>query len=532
MLESDSVTLQHGRDANSTRSVANILAVLVILAIALALRCWGAFADLPYIFHPDEPVNLQIIQGMLITGDLDPHAFLYPSFQYYVNVGAAILFVVIPHWIAGNPVEFLPPLSIAMGSTFAPDPGSVELYRTVSICGGVLSVFLVYRIAKQAAGRRIGLLAAALAAVSPLLVDDCRHVTPDSYVVLFQLMTILASFAIAMNGKWSAYVAAGVAIGFTAASKYNGAIGCLFPIAAHFARVGLSSAAILRLVLAGGVSAVTFVVVCPYILIDHVQFATDLVYQKQTYSSSHAGMEGDSASWYLGEIVRATGIAALFAAFQMVSGFRRRDVRTGILACFALLYFAFIISFQIRNDRTLLPIIPCVLILAAMFVAYLRSADSVLSRVSSGLRTSLIAACVVAMIATPLYSTVARAVQLQRVDSRTTAREWIDANLPRGSVLLVESYSPYADPDRFAIVRSERAIDHPLSWFSEQGIEYVVLSQVMYARYFRAPFDHPSDTARYVALMKQFQLVKGFTDGGLEILVYRVIPAESNAAPQ
>ncbi len=80
----------------------------------------------------------------------------------------------------------MPPLSIAMGSTYAPDAGAVFLYRMVSISVGAVSVLLMYLVGNRARDVRTGLIAAILAAVSPLLVADCQHVTPDSYVVFFE----------------------------------------------------------------------------------------------------------------------------------------------------------------------------------------------------------------------------------------------------------------------------------------------------------------------------------------------------------
>jgi hypothetical protein len=195
------------------------------------------------------------------------------------------------------------------------------------------------------------------------------------------------------------------------------------------------------------------------------------------YSSSHAGMEGHALTWYFGELIVSTGLALLLAALQIIDGIRRRSAVTWIIAVFAVTYFVFISLFQIRNDRTLLPVIPCVLALAAMFVVRVARDDDLLRKRSPKTRQALAAVCLIAMIVTPLGATVSRTLQLTRLDSRTTARVWMDANLPEHAIVAVESYSPYVDYRRFHIVYAERAIDHPPQWYFDQGVNFLVLNQ-------------------------------------------------------
>ncbi len=97
---------------------------------------------------------------------------------------------------------------------------------------------------------------------------------------------------------------------------------------------------------------------------------------------------------------------------------------------------------------------------------------------------------------------------------------WISTELPPHATIVVESYSPYVDPARFIVVPAERAIDHPPSWYADQQIDYLVLSEGMYGRYFSAAHDHQREVVRYVQLMDSMQLVKEFDDGGFEVLVY------------
>ena len=467
---------------------------------------------------------------MLANRDPNPH--LYPSLPYYANALAALLFNALPALWSGTAPIFLEPISITMGATFAPDPDAVALYRGVSILVGTISVLLMYAIGKRTCGVSAGLVAALLASVSPSLVAHSRYVTPDGYVILFELLAMLASCAIVGTGKRACYVAAGIAVGAAAASKYNGALVCIFPIVAHVLRRGWAPRATGPLWIAAVASVLAFLIFNPYILLD-AGSVLGVIYQFRTYSSPHQGMEGNVLLFYLQQLWLTTGLASVLALAQAVLGLRRKSAPTILLVSFAAVYFLFISSFTIRNERTLLPMVPCVLLLAAIFVADLASAKSALRSASPMLRRTALVALGIALLYAPSLRTIKQAVALTTIDSRTTAREWINSNLPEHSLVAVESYAPFVSPARFRVTQSERAIDRPPAWYVRNGVDYVVLSQGMFGRYFDDPKHYAADALRYVELVKSMALVKRFTDGGYEVSVYqtRREPATESAAP-
>jgi 4-amino-4-deoxy-L-arabinose transferase-like glycosyltransferase len=496
--------------------------LLALLMFALALRLWGAFFDLPYIYHPDEPIHIDVIQAMYTTGNPNPHYFQYPTLFYYLNALAACIYFGVPSAISGSPWLLMPPTNLVMGTTYAIDADAVALFRSLTICAGVLSVFLVYLIGSRAQGIRTGLIAAALMAISPLLVADCRHVTPDTFVVVFVLLTILASLSVAESGRWGIYAVAGVAVGAAAASKYNGALAGLCVVAAHFLRFGFTPKQWGRLALAGVTSMLAFFVCSPFVVLDFRSALADITYQFHHYSGEHAGMDGNAPLWYLGELWVGTGIAAALSVAQIARLGRHRSPLSVVLAGFAIGYMLFISTFGIRNDRTLLPVIPCVLLLAAMFVvdfgSWLQSAKH---GISPMLGRVLLVALGLALMISPLRLALQQTLQLTTVDSRATAREWINTVLPPNSLVAIESYSPFVDPSRFRLVKSERAIDHELDWYLDQGVDYVILNQPMFGRYFAHPPQYPEEVALYQHLMDSLTLVKRFDDGGYVVDIYR-----------
>jgi 4-amino-4-deoxy-L-arabinose transferase-like glycosyltransferase len=492
-----------------------------ILILAAGLRLWGAFYDLPYIFHPDEPVNIDSIQNMIVNGDANPHDFRYPALMYDVDAVVGGLYFKTHSVLTGTPISLHPPLSIAMGSTYAPSADAVVVFRTVTICAGLLAVLVTFFVGGRVFGHDAGVGAALLVAISPILVAEGRFVTPDTWVVLFSLLTILWAVRIVQSGQLSAYVLSGIAIGATAAAKYNGAIVCVAVVAAHFVHYGVNPREWWRLAFSGAVSILAFIAVMPFAILDFHGFMEGWTRQVGIYGTRHDGMEGNALFWYLSELWSTCGVAIILAICELIRLARAKEALPLVAVCFGVLYLLFIGMFNLRNDRTLLPVVPCVALLASSFIVFLWSKQSALLRVSPTVRSLALIALGVALVVTPLRVVIERTLNLTRIDSRTTAREWINSNLPEHSRVAVESYSPYVDPARFSIFQSERAIDHAADWYADNGIEYVVLSQGLFGRYFTDPQRHAAEILRYQTLMRSLTLVRAFDDGGYSVLVYR-----------
>ena len=156
----------------------------MILLLALALRLYAVNHRLPYIYHPDEPLHLRIAWRIFITGDWNPDFFNYPSLFLYANVVAYWLYYGVGHLLGWLPAAdpSAAPMTLVLGSSFAPDPMLALLGRLVSVALGVGTVGLVYRAGRSLTGKpTAGLLAALMAALSPTLVVHSRYVTPDIY---------------------------------------------------------------------------------------------------------------------------------------------------------------------------------------------------------------------------------------------------------------------------------------------------------------------------------------------------------------
>ncbi|MBV8996937.1 MAG: hypothetical protein JO287_25280, partial [Pseudonocardiales bacterium] len=88
-----------------------------LLLLALVLRLVGLTTDLPYMHHPDEPVNLRVIDAMVANGDANPHFFNYPSLFFYLHA-AFHLDGPLLGWIPG--LAERAPVSTLMGVSYDP----------------------------------------------------------------------------------------------------------------------------------------------------------------------------------------------------------------------------------------------------------------------------------------------------------------------------------------------------------------------------------------------------------------------------
>ncbi len=506
-----------------------LLLGLVVL-IALLVRIWGLCADLPYIYHPDEPVAIEISLRMFKTGDMNPHFFHWPSLLFYVNFLAYI-----PYYLFGKlvgvfqtPESILAPVQVLLGVTYAPMPTLVLVGRCVSLCFGIGLAVLAYLIGKRLTTRAwVGLLAAALVAVSSTAIWHSRWIAPDTMATFFVLGSVYASLRLYQEGRTRDYALAAVCVGLAASSKYNAVLTMLPLLTAHVLRHGRQSLKERNLYIALFVAALVFLHTMPFALLDFREFYSGLVFDSQHYSTGHAGWEGDAARWYLEYLLNTTGPILPLALLGIVWGIASRSREVAIVSTFPVVYLPFICSFVVRFDRILLPALPLLFILAAVALFQLhgrlaRSTSRVIRYISLATLGALALAAVVLMSARSVQNNL----QLNTVDSRETARVWIAENLPPGAKIAIESYAPFVDPERFAVQGFVWLIDHTPDWYIEQGFEFLVAAQGTFGRFYAEPEKYAAEIAQYDALSDRFELVRLFTDGGYEVRVYRVHPEQ------
>ncbi|MEO5952747.1 MAG: hypothetical protein ABIQ44_09805, partial [Chloroflexia bacterium] len=325
--------------------------------------------------------------------------------------------------------------------------------------------------------------------------------------------------------KW--YVLAGVGVGLAASTKYNAVLIVVTLVAAHFLRNGWVGWRDKRLYGAIALAGVAFFVASPFALFDVWTFLHGANSEGEHYLSGHVGMDGNTLAWYI-EYLRSTeGVIVLLGLFEVVRGIFARSKAVMLLSVFPVAYFVFINQFAVRNDRTILPMLPFAFLLGASFLW--EGWSWVVRRGGSAKMAGQVAVGIMAMVAVafPLGQMVINSnIREDGVRSREVASAWVSENIAAGKKVALEPYSPYVDPGKYQVQAFGALIDEPPDWYKEQGFDYLVFSAGRYDRYFQEAERYPNEVGRYNALFALFKLVKDFPDEKYEIRVYEVDGAQ------
>ncbi|MGK7911707.1 MAG: ArnT family glycosyltransferase [Synechococcus sp.] len=496
----------------------------IIVLIALGIRVWGVNFGLPNLFHPDEPNKIIMAQNMFKTGDLNPHYFKKPTLFIYINALAYIPYFLIGKLLGllDKPTDILSPIVLEGGVGYSPMPSVVLMGRMLTVLISTASIIAIFFVGKQISGRNaVGLLAAIMMTASPINVENSRYITSNAFLTFFVVAVTWTAVRIFQTGKTKYYIFAGIATGLAISSKYPGILVGIIPLVAHFLQSKGNRITDNRLRLAAIFVVVAFFSTTPFALLDPVTFLKDTLGEFFHYSSGHPGMEGKSLEFYVNLMWKNAGIFYILAAFGILTGLLRRSKEIFLLSIYPVVYFIFICSFTVRNDRTFLPMSPLMFLLAASFITYLfGNAKALKSNAARQLSIFFITALLVTSLITPTSRVIAKADRLLRVDSRETARVWISENFLPGTNFAIERYSPFIDPELFSVHTEAYIINREPEWYVENQFDYVVFSIGAYGRYFRDRDRYSIEAEKYDVLFERFTLVKEFKDGGYTIRIY------------
>lgn len=501
--------------------------LIAIIAFGLILRAWGINYGLPYTYGPDEPTYVTITLQMFKTGDLNPHWWYYPSLMFYLNAVALLMYFVIGRLFGvlslATPAAFPNPEVITMGVGHLALPAEFLVARGMTALFSAAAILLVYAIGRRLFGIKwVAIVAALFFAVSPTIINLSHRFAPDLFAMFFALVSFYFVARILDDGRTRNYVFAGIGAGLAIASKYNAGLVLVALLAAHFVRFGRAGWRRKEIYGAVLIAVVVFIAATPFAVLDFRNFWDGVKWQAFSYSAEgHAGQEGGALVWYIGYLWQTEGAAFLLAVFSVLWLFYKRSQKNLLLIIYPLVYFGFASSLLVRNDRTILQIIPFIDIMAAdvLFAVY----EWVKKRLPN-YRTVVAVALfgVLALCVIPsAYSVVAADLQSTQTDARETARVWIDKNIPPGSRIALEAYSPYVDTSRYAVHGDYAMIDQTPDWYVQNGYEYLIFSYGAYGRFYESPEQYSDAVAQYNTFFSRFPELIRFNNGGYEIRILK-----------
>jgi hypothetical protein len=218
---------------------------------------------------------------------------------------------------------------------------------------------------------------------------------------------------------------------------------------------------LLGLVVFGVLALAAFLVANPYALLDYKSFHGELVHQS-TLSAEAQGKLGAPKDgglvYYLWSLTWGLGwVPALAALGGAIAIWRREQALGWLLVPAPLLFLAFMGTEGRYFGRWLMPILPLLCLLAAFFATaavgwvarVVRDRHTRAGRFGGAARRGahampvvLSAVAVLALLGQGLLYSVHSGLVLSRTDTRTLARDWLLANVPAGSNVVVEPVAP------------------------------------------------------------------------------------------
>jgi 4-amino-4-deoxy-L-arabinose transferase-like glycosyltransferase len=484
------------------------VSLCLVLCLALALRLWGSYFDLPYVYHPDEPVTINVAVRMLQNGELNPHFFHWGTAYFYLVAAAYV-----PYFLGGlalgrfhSRLDLATIKSYGLGMGYIPLPAEVWLARLVSIALGVGTIWLVYLIGRRLYNRKAGVLAAALLAVSPPHVAQSHFARPDVAMTFFLCLSILYAIRWLEEGRRGDSVWAGFWGGVAVATKYNaGALVLSVVGATQLLRYGWQAWRKPDLLWAGCGAAIGFVLGAPSTIIATQEFWEGLTFAVRYYSGGHAGMEGDPLLWYL-RFLANQGLWSLLAIGGIAWGLGRRNRVAMLLSVVTLVYFGLICTYTVRNGRTILPLFPLMSALGGAVLMWVGERLNQVRRFARPIR-ALSSIVLLVTFASPLAEVIAIDRNLTQQSTQTLAREWIIAHIPAATHISGENYTAILHPTEYKTAYLANATDRSRAWYCEQGTEYVMMSEMAHGRFFVDPDRYPTQVQDYERLMAELELV-------------------------
>jgi 4-amino-4-deoxy-L-arabinose transferase-like glycosyltransferase len=499
----------------------SVITLVLILFLAAMLRFVGIGSGIPFNIGVDEPEIMERAVRMMRTGDFNPHFFDYPGGYFYIQLAVACLRFIsgatAGEWTALDQVE------------------TADFYlggRAVTAFFGTATVLLVYFIGARW-GTRQAALAAGLMAVMPLHVRESHYVLTDVPATFFVTLTLLLSLRASERQRGADFVLAGAAAGLAAAMKYPGALSLLMPLLAAGMTLGVrpSRAAAAGAAIAG--AAVAFLVAAPYTILDLPAFLNGYAHLAGYYSPKTLGEPAWSTYWkhlsrsmqWPAVLLLVTGL--ILGAVRAIRGPGR--LRWTLTLVFPLVYFYFLSSQTLIYGRYLLPLLPCVCLLAAAGAV---SGVSLLRRfdIPRAVRTVVIVGATAAAILPPALQSLEFMRNLRRTSTVELAHDWMLGNIPKGASVVIETRALLVPKTLNArnvpqLVQDYRA-PQQYDEYVKAGVEYIVASSQKYGDAFDAPHKHPDLYEAYMRLFTQSKELKRFTPSrdhpGPELRVYKL----------
>jgi len=487
--------------------------LFLIIVIGLVFRLWGIMWGLnsTTALHPDEQGDCTIIYQM-IQGDFSQVGL--ETWYFVYNYCIAIVYVVI------NKIAFLFGIIFSFYKIQTEvDPDMVLIGRITSVIFSTLNIWLLYFLGKRIfQNRHIGLMAAALFAVTPLSVAQAHYLEMDSPLAFMATLSFMFSYFILTHKRSLFFALGGLFFGLTFTTKPNGILTCIpFFISfcylffdESFKKVRISL--LKRILLFITTSLAGFVIGAPGLFVNFPStvdriFGKTLEMAKQSLPWTGSWIEGPQGSrfaWAIQTLMDGFGgILILITIIGITYHLLRKNKEVLMICSFPIGYF-FLVGLWGRRfgERDVVVMIPFLaLMAAAFFYKFLHYWYS--WRFKKTVMTILF----LGLLVWPTWKTIEIDYYYWLDDNRDLAEKWLNQNLPSESVVALDGYTPYSI--KFSKIDFEYL--KPIEYY-KNNCDFLVISSLEGDRYFSLWTHRPikPEGENLLSLQRYFTLIKEF----------------------
>lgn len=417
---------------------------LLILALAICIRLFGIWHDLPYSYNMDEVhfINRAVSFG---SWDFNPHWFHKPAgYMYLLFIEFGIFFLL------GRLFGFFSGLNDFIRLYFSNKTSFYLIGRITTAIFGIGIVWLTYKIGTKVFSKKAGIFSALFVSVLCPNVFMSQIVKADIPCSFFSLLSLYFLLQLLEKEKKRYYFYSAIAGGIGTGFKYYPIFMVLLLLLVHiYLKIKKKKAASHKCIILALMSFIlAFFIVSPYNFIDpiwptqiwnHIQsfFINTRIYDPDTCIeySSNIFSRLKSIVLYLKVLSNSGGLGPILSTFSLIGLAFFLFINTNIkIICLSIYVITFSIlaiisgSFHIQ-PRHLNPIYPVYIILGASFILQiLKNKD-------------IIRYCFITVIFfSLLFPTLSHNCNLIYEDTRNIAKKWIIDNIPTDSRILLDGY--------------------------------------------------------------------------------------------
>lgn len=272
-----------------------------------------------------------------------------------------------------------------------------------------------------------------------------------------------------------------------------------------------------------------FFIFAPFVLLDPFHSINDILYENSKVMIGSERLPGiQSHIWYLKTALQG-GIGGLF--FEIFAGvglfliIYKKSYEKNLFLIFPILFFIAVGNMKQIIDRWLIPLLPFEAIFFGVgfyhiYIYFINNKilQNLKPRFFLIYNKSIFFLFTVMLIAasiSPIIKDIDAGTKLSKLDTRTIGKDWIEKNLPGGSKIAYEYYSPHLyinSTNTFILIDKgwDKIVSEPLSYYENQSVDYIIIVDSFKRKYYKEPDKYAKEISRYEELKNEAELIKIF----------------------